>query len=175
MSVLTIILGIFMIIGGAACLVTPIATTFGLMYFFMVLLFVTGIVFLIKCIAYKRYGIDLFFAIISLLAGGFMVFSPQFGFVTEVMILYITAGWLVLRGIIGIINAFAVKPIVGTGIFILSLIVSILVIISGIYSFIHPLVFAGFLGILACCYFIVEGMDMIFLGCIGKEIEKESK
>ena len=175
MSVLIIILGIFMIIGGATLLFTPIATTFGIMYFYMILLFVTGIIFLIRCIVYKRFGIDLFFAIISIIAGGFMVFSPQLSFVTEAIILYIMAGWLVLRGIIGVINAFKARPAIGGGLFALSLIVSILVIGSGIYSFIHPLIFAGFLGILACCYFIVEGVDLIFFGCIGKEVEKEIK
>ena len=132
MSVLFIILGILMIIGGAICLLTPIATTFGLMYFFMILLFVTGIVFLIKCIVNKRYGIDLFFAIISIIAGAFMVFSPQLSFVTETFILYITAGWLIVRGIVGIINAFHARKVIGGGMFALSLIVSILVIGSGI-------------------------------------------
>lgn len=175
MSVLTIILGILMVIGGTVLLFTPIVTTFGIMYFYMILLFITGVVFLIKCIVNKRFGIDLFFAIISIIAGGFMVFSPQLSFVTETLILYVMAGWLVLRGIIGIINAFKARPAIGGGVFALSLIGSILVMGSGIYSFIHPLVFAGFLGILACCYFIVEGIDMIFLGCIGKEVEKEIK
>ena len=175
MSLLTIILGILLVIGGTVCLLTPIAATFGIMYLYMILLFVTGVLFLIKCIVYKRFGVDLFFAIITIIAGGVMVFSPQFSFVTEGLILYIMAGWLVLRGIIGVVNAFAARPVVGGGMFALSLIVSIFVIGSGIYSFIHPLVFAGFLGILACCYFIVEGIDMIFLGCVGKEVEKESQ
>ena len=173
MSVLTIILGIFMILGGAVCLATPIYTTFGIMNFYMILLFVTGIVFLIKCIVYKRYGIDLFFAIISIIAGGFMIFSPQLGFATETILLYIMAGWLVFRGIVGVVNSIMARRLIGGGMFALSLIASILVIVAGIYSFVHPLVFAGFLGVLACCYFIVEGIDMIFLGCIGKEIEKE--
>ena len=174
MSVLTIILGILMIIGGAVLMATPLVTTFGLMYFYMILMFVTGIIFLIKCIAYKRYGIDLFFAIITIIAGCFMLFTPNLSFATEVLILYITAGWLVVRGIVGVINAFSARKVIGGGMFALSLIASILVIISGVYSFIHPLVFAGFLGILACCYFIVEGIDLIFLGCIGKELEKRN-
>jgi uncharacterized membrane protein HdeD (DUF308 family) len=173
MSILTIIFGIIMVVGGSVLLCTPIATTFGIMYYYMILMFVTGIIFLAKCIAYKRFGIDLFFAILSIIAGGFMIFSPQVGFATETIILYIMASWLVIRGVIGIVNAFAFKQLIGTGVFVLSLISSILVIISGVYSFVHPLVFAGFLGILACCYFIVEGIDMIFLGCIGKQIERE--
>ena len=172
MSVLMIILGILMVIGGIACLVTPIATTFGVMYFYMILMFVIGVVLLIKSIAYKRFGIDFFFGILSLIAGAFIVFSPSTAFVTEAILLYIMASWLVIRGIVGIVNAFSARKAIGGGLFALALIVSILVIISGIYSFIHPLVFAGFLGILASCYFIVEGIDLIVAGCIGRDIEK---
>ena len=55
MSVLTIILGILMIIGGIVCLCTPVATTFGLMYFYMILFFVSGIILLIRSIAPRRF------------------------------------------------------------------------------------------------------------------------
>ena len=51
-----------------------------------------------------------------------------------------------------------------------TLIVSILVICAGIYSFVHPAVFAGALAIMASCYFIVEGIDLIVLGCIGNRL-----
>lgn len=175
MSVLTIILGILMVIGGFVCLLTPLATTFGVIYFYIILIFVTGIVFLVKCIAYKRFGIDLIFAILSLIAGGFIVFSPNATFLTEAILLYIMASWLIVRGVVGIVNAFKAKAIIGGGLFAAALIISILVILAGIYSFVHPLVFAGFLGILASCYFIVEGIDLISAGCIGRQIEKYIK
>ena len=171
MSVFLIIFGIIMVIAGIACLVTPIATTFGVMYFFMVLLFVTGIMLIIKCIAYKRFGLDFFFGILSLIAGAFIVFTPEYAFATETFLLYLMAAWLVVRGIVGIVNAFSARRLIGGGTFALALIVSIIVIITGIYSFIHPMVFAFSLGILASCYFIVEGVDMIIVGCIGKDIE----
>ena len=44
MSVFMVIIGILMVIGGIACVATPVATTFSLMYFFMILLFVTSLV-----------------------------------------------------------------------------------------------------------------------------------
>lgn len=175
MSILMIILGILMILGGIACLAIPALTAFSVMYFYMVLMFVVGLVMLIRCFVYKRYGLELFFAIISLIAGCFMVFSPNTAFATEVVLLYITAGWLVFRGIVGIVNAISARRILGGGMFVLALIVSILVIVAGIYSFAHPIFFAGMLGILASCYFIVEGVDMILAGCIGKQIEADTK
>ena len=175
MTVLFIILGILMIIGGGVCLATPIATTFGVMYFYMILMFTIGVILLIKCIAAKRFGIDFVFAIISLIAGGFIVFSPYASFVTELILLYIMASWLVIHGIVGIINAFTVRKEIGGGLFALSLIMAILVLGAGIYSFIHPVAFAFSLGILACCYFIVEGIDLIVTGCLLKSIEKSAE
>ena len=164
-----------MVIAGIACLVTPIATTFGVMYFFMVLLFVTGLMLIIKCIAYRRLGLDFVFGILTLIIGGFIVFSPNLAFATEELLLYIVAGWLVVRGIIGIVDACRAKRFIGGGTFALALIVSIVVIIAGIYSFVNPMALALSLGILASCYFIIEGIDMIMLGCIGKNVEDAVK
>lgn len=173
MSIFMIILGIIMVLGGTACMVTPIAATFGVMYFFMILLFVIGIALIIKSIAYKRFGVDFFFGILTVILGAFIVFSPNVTFVTETLLLYIMAGWLVVRGIIGIVDSIMTRKLVSGGVFAFSLIVSILVVCAGVYSFIHPMVLAVSLGILASCFFIVEGIDMITVGCIGRGIEKD--
>ena len=174
MIALMIIFGVLMVIGGIVCLTTPVAATLGIMYFFMILLFVSGVVYLIQSIAYRR-TMDLIIAILALLAGGFILFSPNMSFVTEVILLYIVACWLVVRGIVGMINAFRSKKAIGGGLFALALIVSLLTIVAGIYSFVHPMLFAGFLGILASCYFIVEGIDLIVAGCIGKDLKDMQK
>ena len=174
MTALLIILGVIMIIGGAVCLLTPVATTFGVMYLFIILLFVAGIMFLVRGIAY-RSAWDIIVAILALLAGAFIAFSPNMAFVTETIILYIVACWLIIRGIFGVVEAFSARRIIGGGMFALSLIVSLLVIIVGIYSFIHPMFFAGFLGILVSCFFIIEGIDLIVAACVGKDIKNMSK
>lgn len=172
MSVMMIIFGIVMIAGGVACLLTPISTTFSLMYFYMILLFATGVVFLIQSIAYRRF-IDFIFALFSLAAGGFIVFSPNLAFVTETILLYVTAIWLVIRGIVGVVYALRAKRATGGGpIVAFAIIASLLVVGAGVYSFIHPLVFAKFLGILASCYFIVEGIDLVMAGSLGRKIGK---
>ena len=166
MSVFMIIMGVLLVICGIACVATPIATTFGLMHFFMILLFVTGITFLIDSIRFRVVpGIVL--GILSLIAGGFIVFSPSMSFMTETIMLYIMAGWFVIRGIFGLVNVIRMRKFIGVGLFVLGLIVSILVICAGIYSFINPAVFAGAIGIMASVYFIVEGIDLIVAGCIG--------
>lgn len=176
MTVLMVIFGVLMILGGIACLATPVATTLGIMYVFMIFLFVIGIMFLIESIMYRRWA-DLVIAILALLAGGFIVFSPSLAFVTETILLYIVACWLVIRGIIGIVNVIKAKKAgaIGGGFLALAIIVCVLDIIIGIYSFIHPLLFAGVLGIMAAVFFIMEGIDLIVLGCIGKDLRNMAK
>lgn len=172
MSVLTIILGVLLMIGGIVCLCTPAATTFGIMYFYMILLFVTGIAILIRCIATRNFGIDFFFSILTLILGVFVLFSSNMSFATAQVLLYIIAAWLIVRGVVGMIASFRTRRIVGGGLFALGLITSVLLIIAGVYSFIHPLYFAEFLGILASIYFIIEGIDLIVLGCSTARITR---
>lgn len=171
MVALMIIFGILMIIGGIACLATPVVTTLGLMYVFMIFLFFTGIVFLIQSIMYRRL-VDFILAILAIIAGAFIVFSPNMAFMTETILLYIVAAWLVVRGIIGIVNAISAKKVgaIGGGLLALAIIVCVIDIIFGIYSFVHPMFFAGFLGVLAACFFIIEGIDLIVAACVGKDL-----
>lgn len=176
MTALMIIFGILMIIGGIACVATPLATTFGIMYVFMIFLFVSGIVFLIRSIRFRRVG-DIVIAILALIAGGIIVFSPNMAFMTEVILLYIVAGWFVIRGIIGIANAISAKKVgaIGGGLLALAIIVCVIDILLGIYSFVHPMVFGSVLGILAAIFFIVEGIDMIVLGCVGSDLKAATR
>ena len=165
-----------MIIGGVVCLVTPIGTAFSLMYFFIMLLFLMGIVSFIRCIADRDFGLEFAFAIITIILGFFILFSPYATFLTETVMIYMMAGWLVIRGIVGIVLAIKAKPYTGGGLFAAALIISIITILAGIYSFIHPMIFTGFIGILAGCYFIVAGIDMIADGLVSREaIVKEEE
>ena len=161
MLVLSIILGILLIGCGVTCIMTPIATTMSLMYFYLFILFIVGIFTLIRCIAYKRFGLEFVYSILTILAGGFILYSPNLTFVTQQIMLYIMAGWLFLRGVVDIVICFKTRPYIGAGAFIFSLIISVLIMISGIYSIVHPMVFSEMLGILASAYLIVEGMDII--------------
>lgn len=161
MKILSVLFGIFLIIGGILCAATPIATSFSLMYLYLVLLFVIGIVLLIRCIAYKSFGVEFIFSILTIIAGIFVLFSPNATFVTEMILLYIMAGWLIVRGVVGIVTAAHARAFTGSGVFTCVIIVSILTVILGIYSFIHPMVFSEFLGVLAGVYFVMEGIDLI--------------
>lgn len=171
MRALSIIFGILLALAGVACLVTPLGTTFALMYFFIILLFVIGIMTLIRCIASKNFGIEFVFSILTVILGVFIVFSPYATFMTEVFMIYMMAAWLVVRGIVGIVVAAKVKSEIGGGMFAVALIFSIITILAGIYSFFHPAFFSGFLGILAGAYFMIAGIDMIVDGIVAKNAD----
>lgn len=170
MSVFLIIMGILMILSGCVFLCTPLATTFGLMYFYMILLFVAGIMILVRCIATKKFGVDFVFSILTIIAGVFVLFSPNLTFATEALLLYIVAAWLIVRGILGMIAAIRSRRVIGGGLCALGIIVSIMFILMGIYSLVHPLYFAEFLGILASVYFIIEGVDLIVMGATCRRL-----
>lgn len=169
MTALSIILGILLAVCGVLCLCTPVGTAFGLMYFFIVLLFVFGIMSLVRNIANRTFGIDFVFSIITIVLGCFIVFSPNASFFTELAMIYTMAAWLIVRGIVGIVIAAKAKKFTGGGVFAAALIVSIFVIIAGIYSFFHPVYFSAFIGILAGVYFIVEGIDMIVFAVVNRK------
>ena len=164
MTVFSIILGVLLIIAGIVCLATPLGTAFALMYLFIILLFVMGIVSFVRCIANKEFGIDFVFAIITILLGLLILLSPYATFITEGVMIYLMAGWLVVRGIVGIVLAAKAKPLTGGGLFAVALIVNIIMILAGIFSFVHPLFITVAFGILASCYFIVAGIDLIAEG-----------
>ena len=176
MTALMIIFGVLMILGGIACFATPVATTLGLLYVCMIFLFCSGIIFLIMSIAYRRL-LDFIIAILALLAGGFIIFNNYAALVVETIILFIAAAWLIIRGIIGMVNAIRAKSqkAIGGGFFALALIVSIIVIIAGICFFVNPGFFAAYLGIMAGIFFVVEGIDLIVAGCIGSDLKKMSQ
>lgn len=172
MSFLIILLGILMTIGGFICLFSPLIATFGVMYFYMILLFVSGISLIITSISTKRFGVELVFGILTVIIGAFVVFNSYATLVADSILLYIMAGWIILRGIFGIINACQAKSFLGGGLFAFSLIISILVILAGIFAFIHPFVLAKALGIVISCFFIVEGIDLVVSGVIGRKAER---
>ena len=170
MAVLTVIFGVLMFLGGIACICMPATAAGGYMYFYMVMLFVTGVMLLIRCIATRRFGIDFFFAILTLIFGGIMVFNYRASFVAEIVMLRIAAIWLIVCGIVSLVNAIRTRRLVGGGWFALGLILSILEILLGCYSFVHLQFFMELIGVLIGAYFMLLGIDMVVLGCTSRRL-----
>ena len=165
MTVLSIILGVLLVMGGFSLLFTPLATFMGMGYFVIILFFVHGIFGIIKAISSGRYGMEFFFSIASLLLGilGFVV--PGAAVMNNFMILYFAAAWFILRGIMSIVLSASIPKVEGTtGAKVFGVILGVLEVILGIYSFVHPLVLAITIGYLIGFYFIESGVNMIVLG-----------
>ena len=152
-----------MVLCGGSCLFTPLRTFLASGYALMVLLLVYGIAGIVKSIASKEYGVNFAFSIISVIAGLVMVFLPGLPLMADGMLIYIMAVWFILQGIMSIVLSVKLKGANGGKKWIWGLVLGILGIILGLYSLFHPILLALTTGILIGVYFIVSGINMIFL------------
>ncbi len=166
MTALFIILGILLIAGGISCMCTPLLTFMNVGYFVVILIVVYGILGIISAIRYKRYGVGFVFSILSIIFGLCVLFIPQLMLFTDTIMVYMTAAWFVLFGIVTIINSVTITRLTGSGIWILQLILGILGILIGCYSFFHPMLMAVSLGVLMGIFFIETGITLIVSGCV---------
>ena len=159
MKAISIILGILLIFCGISAMCTPFATFLSVGYLIGIMMFVYGIMGIIKTFQRKS---DVFQTVMSVLAVvvGIVSFArPGSILIFDGMLLYMVAGWFLLRGIAAIVIAFQVKGLLKGWYW--GLIIGILSVILGIYSFAHPVFTALTTGILAGLYFVETGIDMI--------------
>ena len=166
MTVLFIILGILMVMGGFSCIFTPLLTFMQTGYFVVILILAFGIIGIIRAIVEKRFGVNFVFSILSVILGIVMLAFPGSLLLAEGVMLIMTAIWFVLMGIVTIINAVTVTKKTGSKIWILQLIFGILAVLVGIYSFFQPMLMALSLGTLVGIFFIETGFTLMFSGVI---------
>ena len=142
---------------------TPLRTFLASGYALMVLLLVYGVVGIVKAIARKEYEVNFAFSIISVIAGLVMVFMPGLQLMADGIFIYMMAGWFILQGVVSIVLSMKFKGVAGGKKWIWGLVLGILGIILGLYSIFHPVLLALTTGILIGVYFVVSGMNMIFL------------
>ncbi|MBQ6336216.1 MAG: DUF308 domain-containing protein [Ruminococcus sp.] len=169
MTVLFIILGILMVMGGFSCIFTPLLTFMQTGYFVVILILAFGIIGIIRAIVEKRFGVNFVFSILSVILGIVMLAFPGSLLLAEGVMLIMTAIWFVLMGIVTIINAVTVTKKTGSKIWILQLIFGILAVLVGIYSFFQPMLMALSLGTLVGIFFIETGFTLMFSGVIVRD------
>ena len=168
MRVLSIIFGVMMVIFGIVCMIfEPVRTALSLNYFFVILVAVYGVVGIIESASAKSFGVGFVFSILSVLYAVALLCFPMLMVLTDAVLIYMVAGWLVVQGIVSIYAAIQVKKMSGSKVWIFQLIFGILGILVGIYSFFHPILFAltitWLVGVLIGAFFIQSGFSMIFL------------
>ena len=170
MTALIVIFGVLLIIAGVALMATPRMTFMSAGYFIIILFFLWGIYGLVRGIREKRYGVEFFFAILSLILGIVGLVMPNAAAMTnDYILLYLAAGWFIVHGILSIVTAIqSKKEDADTSTVVLCVVLGVLELIIGIYSFVHPAMMAVALGILIGIYFIEAGINVIV---IGREVD----
>lgn len=161
MKILSIILGILLAICGISCIFTPLGTFLQAGYFFAILLIIYGIMGIAGAVKTKEYKLNFAFGIVSLVAGIAMALMPVLQLMTDAMLVYVMAVWFVVQGIVSIYFAVSHKEAVAGKGWIWGIVLGVLGIILGIYSFAHPMLVAFSLGILIGFYFIESGVTMV--------------
>lgn len=165
MTVISIILGVLLLIGGFSFIFTPLVTFMQAGYFIIILFFISGIFGIIRAVSAKRYGADFVFSIISLILGVPGLVMPGAAMMNDFVILYFAAAYFLLLGILTVVRAVGSKKAgASTGMMAFGIILGILEILLGVYSIAHPLVLAVTIGFLIGFYFIEAGINMILLG-----------
>ncbi len=162
MSVLFIILGILLVIVGFSCIFTPLLTFLGAGYFILILVGVFGVLAIVNACTSKKYGINFVFGILSVIFVVIMLFFPNTVLVADGLMLYLTAAWFILMGIVTIVNAVAETKPAGSGMWVLQLIFGILSVIVGIIAIFHPMFMAISIGVLIGIFFIDTGLTLMF-------------
>ena len=146
MTILFVILGILMILCGISCMFTPLSTFITTGYFIVILMAVFGITGLVWSITKKKYGTTFIFSILSIILSIVLLFFPNLMLLADGVLVYLTAAWFVIQGIVSIVTSVTFTRVLGSGMWVLQLIVGILGIILGCYSFFHPAVLAISMG-----------------------------
>ena len=162
MSILSIILGVLLIIGGVCCLFTPFATFLSAGFIIAIMMFVYGVYGVIRFFNKESGVLELISSILAILVGVIAVIRPGSTLVIDGFVLNMVSAWLVVKGFLNIIIFIRARDEVkgwGWGVAI-----GVLSVIAGILSFMHPMITALTVGIMMGMFFIENGIDMIVLG-----------
>ena len=170
MYVLMIILGILLILLGIGCAFTPLATLAAAGVFIAIVLVASGICGIITGFQFKVYGLNFVVSILALILGILALVRPGGIKVIDSLLIYLFAIWLVCRGAASIAASLNLRKLGEGNKWILVLIIGILAVALGLYSFVHPSVSAIAVGLLIAFYFIEEGIDIIAMSRVAKEI-----
>lgn len=167
MTILTIIVGVLMVLSGVSCFFSPVMTWAGVEYTALtitaILMIVYGIIGIIKAVSDKEYGVNLIFAVLSIIGGGVM-FIPGMHLAVGSAALYIAAIWFILKGFTTIFMSLNFKRVdKNSKRWIWGIVIGIIGVLLGIYSFIHPLVIAEAIGWLIAFFLIETGVNMIIM------------
>ena len=171
MSILMVILGVLMILCGVCCAFTPLATLAAAGYFIAIMLIVSGVSGIYTGVKFRFYGVNFAVSILAVVLGVFALVRPGGVAAIDRILIYLVAAWLLVRGCASIALSLRLRKLRLNNDWIWGLIIGVLGIVLGVYSFIHPAVPAMAIGLLIALYFIEEGIDIIAMSRVVKTLE----
>lgn len=159
MTILCIILGILLIGGGVSLMLTPLATFMAVGFIIGIGLLVYGIIGLANSIKYKLGALAIITNVLAIIVGIICFIRPGATLAIDTVILYIIGAYFVLHGILSVVLAFRERK--DNSRWFLELIVGILSVAVGVFTFIYPEVPAVAMGILIGLFFIESGISLI--------------
>lgn len=162
MKAISIIMGILLVIGGFYCMFTPGATfiSLGLIVGILLLVGAAGSIGDYFSIKEGRSVFDLIWGILTGILGVIIIINSGAQFFTDAILVYLFAAWIVIGGITRTFASIKMKNL-GSHKWGFLLVIGILFILLGIYSFMHPLVTAITIGYLIGFYVIFAGINLI--------------
>ena len=161
MTVLSIICGVLLMIGGFSCMFRPAATFFNTGYFMTILLLVYGVIGIVNVIKKEAHPLQLAVDIPAVIVGVLAIFRPGTTLLFDGFMVYLFAAWFVLQGIISIYVSYSARSFKKGWFW--GLLLGIIGVILGVYSFFHPMVSVVSIGFLVGFYLVQAGLDMIVL------------
>ena len=162
MSILSIILGVILIVGGVFCMFTPFATFLSAGFMIAIMLFMYGIFGLVRFFQKEAGALELISSILAIIVGVIAIVRPGGALVIDGFVLNMVSAWLLVKGLINIIVSIQGRnEIKGWG---WGVAIGVLSIVAGILSFLNPTITALTVGILMGLIFVENGIEMIVLG-----------
>ncbi len=169
MKALSIIFGVLMIIAGITSVFTPLRTFLSAGYFVGIIMFVYGLNGLIRAFKKESNVMDTIASILALIVGIVSLIKPGSTLMFDVLIVYFVAAFFLIRGVLAIVMGIKLK---GTAPgWYWGLIVGILSVILGVFSFLNPYATAQLTGILIGLYFLEAGIDIVVAATAFKKPE----
>lgn len=173
MKVFNCILGVFTVFASLYCLCFPGITFLGYGWLLSILVGVWGICMIFDYFSKKKHSDEqtkkvdismgvfgLIFGILAAVLSIVAIFVPSVRITMDAVFLCMLAGWLVVAGIVSVAQSFETKKS-GSKMWILTLLMGILIILTGIYGVFHLIFLAQFIGIYIGITFAIYGVRLI--------------
>ena len=159
MIVLSIICGIILVVAGFTCIFSPLGTFLASGYLVAILLLIYGIVGIVNVVKKKVHPAMLIVYILGIIVGIVSIFRPGAPLVIDAVMVYVFAAWFVVQGIISIYVSIVSRHDNRGWVF--GLIIGIIGVLLGIFSFFNPMISAVAIGLLIGIYLIEAGISLM--------------